>query len=241
MHRYYLLDHHYAVDDENLTGSMGHLLAFNPGSAAVELQVTLFFEDQEPAPFALTAPPKSRLNSTYDQWPVEPDMRFAMMVECERPVVCQATVGWNNTKNDYRPGATTKIEPEVRECAKSYMALDRLATDWYVADGVVIDNPAGIWVRESEWAVLLNPGAQPATVTIHMHYGDAAGEHTLVVPARRMRCVYMDDVADRNRGYGIHFASDQPVAAQWLRAVYWAHRPVLMAFWSVPGVPGPLS
>ena len=241
MHTYYLVDHEYTVDEENLTGSMGHLLAFNPGSDPVELAVTLFFEDKEPAAFTLQAPPGARLNSTYDKWPVKPDTRFALMVESAQPVVCQCTIGWNNTKNNYSPGAVSKIESEVRECAKSYMALDRLSTDWYVADGVVIDNPDRIWVRESEWAVLLNPGDQPATVTIEMHYGDEVGEHTAVVPARRMRCLYMDDIADRNRGYGIHFRSDQPVAVQWLRAVYWSHRPVLMAFWSVPGVPGPLA
>jgi len=31
MYTYYLLDHEYTEDEENLTGSMGHLLAFNPG------------------------------------------------------------------------------------------------------------------------------------------------------------------------------------------------------------------
>lgn len=241
MPAYYLLDHDYSIDEESLTGSMGHLLAFNPGDEAVDLQVTLFFEDADPAMFPLHAPPHARLNSTYDQWPVQANTRFAVMVKSDRPMVCQSTVGWNNTKNDYSPGAVPKIESEVRECAKSYMAIDRLAEDWYVADGVVIDNPDHIWVRESEWAVLLNPGDQAATVTIRMHYGDAVGEHTVKVPARRMRCLYMDDIADRNRGYGVHFHSDQPVAAQWLRAVYWAHRPVLMAFWSVPCVPGPLA
>ncbi|TEU08938.1 MAG: hypothetical protein E3J25_11135 [Anaerolineales bacterium] len=163
------------------------------------------------------------------------------MLESERPVICQSTVGWNNAKNNYRPGAPTKIEPEVRECAKSYMAIDQLARDWYVADGVVIDNPEGIWVRESEWAVVLNPGDRPAEVAMGLHYGDEVGEHRVEVPARRMKCLYMDDIAQRNRGYGIHFSSDQPVAVQWLRAVYWATRPVLMAFWSVPGVPGPLG
>ncbi len=241
MYTYYLLDHEYTEDEENLTGSMGHLLAFNPGSEDVDLKVTLFFEDREPVAFTLVAPAGWRLNSTYVQWPLEPDVRFAMMVESEQPLVCQSTVGWNNTKNNYRPGAESKIEPEVRECAKSYMAIDQLARDWYVADGVVIDNPEGIWVRESEWAVVLNPGDRPVEVAMGLHYGDEVGEHRVEVPARRMKCLYMDDIAQRNRGYGIHFSSDQPVAVQWLRAVYWATRPVLMAFWSVPGVPGPLG
>jgi len=243
MYTYYLLDHEYMENEEDLTGAFGHLLVYNPGPEEVELRGTVFFEDREPAALTHLAPPRMTSESNYRDWPVEPDVGFALMVESERPVICQSTVGCNNSKNNYRPGAPTRIEPEVRECAKSYMAIDRLATDWFLVDNVIIDTER-IWVRESEWVVLLNPGDQPARATMSLQRGQGdehqEEEHQMDVPARRIKCVYMDDFAP-HRFYGVHIASDQPVAVHKLRAVFWTDRPVLMAFWSVPGVPGPLA
>jgi hypothetical protein len=157
-------------------------------------------------------------------------------VESIEPLICQCTNGWNNTKNDYRPGAATRSPHGVRECAKSYLAITHLDRDWCVADGIVIDG-LGIWVRESEWAILLNPGDADAQVTMALHY-DEVVSHQLTVPARRVKWVYMDDIADRNRHYGVHFISDRPIAAQWLRTVMWEDQHELMAYWSVPCVPG---
>ena len=93
-------------------------------------------------------------------------------------------------------------------------------------------------------ALLLNPGDQPARAIMSLQWGQSdehqEEEHQMDVPARRIKCVYMDDFAP-HRFYGVHIASDQPVAVHKLRAVFWTDRPVLMAFWSVPGVPGPLA
>jgi hypothetical protein len=161
-------------------------------------------------------------------------------VESPEPVVCQSTNGWNNTGNDYTLNARTLSPGGVRECAKSYMAITQLGQDWYVADGIVIDRPDQLWIRESEWAVLLNPQDEPARLTLSL-YHDEISTHPVEVPARRLKCVYMDDIIQRNVHYGVHFHSDQPIAAQWLRAVMWNDRPELMAFWSAPCVPGPLS
>jgi len=58
MYTYYLLDHEYLEDEENLTGAFGHLLVYNPGSEEVELKGTVFFEDREPAAFTHQAPPR---------------------------------------------------------------------------------------------------------------------------------------------------------------------------------------
>jgi hypothetical protein len=178
--------------------------------------------------------------SNYSHWPIQPGTRFALKVESTEPVVCQSTVGWNVTLNDYGPKASTKSPQGLRECAKSYMAIPQLSRDWYLPDGIVIDMADKIYVRESEWALLLNPGDQSAAVTLALHY-DTIDEHTVTVPARRVLAVYMDDIARRNSHYGVHFSSDRPIAAQWLRQVAWYDRDEVMAYWSVPCVPGPLG
>ncbi len=240
MRTHYLLYHSYLVDEKQLFGEFGHLLAFNPSSRDADLRVTIYYEDREPESFALKAAAGRSTESNYAQWPVHPSTRFALKVESTEPIVCQSTIGWNNTLNDYSPGARTLSPHGVRECATSYMAITALATDWYVPDGIVIDTPDGMYVRESEWALLLNPGNEPARVTMALHY-DQVVEHELVVAARRLKVVYMDDVARRNAHYGAHFRSDRPIAAQWLRAVKWYDRPELMCYWCVPAVPGPLE
>ena len=237
---HYLLDHNYVVDPERLFGEFGHLLAFNPGPHDADLQVTVYFEDREPETFALKAPAGKSSESNYGNWPVRPNQRFALRVESSEPIICQSTIGWNNTMNDYSPKARTHSPQGVRECAKSYLAITTLSTDWYLPDGIVIDMPERMYVRESEWALLLNPGDEPARVTLGLHYDDVV-EHKVVVPARRLRVIGMDDIARRNSHYGVHFQSDRPIATQWLRAVNWNDRPELMCYWSVPCVPGPVG
>jgi len=237
---HYLIDHHYIVDEQNLFGEFGHLLALNPGPRNADLTVTIYYEDCEPETFTLKAPAGQSSESNYSNWPVKPGTRFAIQVESTEPIVCQSTVGWNNTMNDYAPDARTRSPHGVRECAKSYMSITRLATDWYLPDGIVIDMPNRIYVRESEWAAILNPSDQVAQVTLALHYAEVV-EHKIEVPARRLKVVYMDDVARRNAHYGVHFKSDRPIAVQWLRAVTWYGRSELMCTWSVPCVPGPLE
>jgi len=238
---YYLIDQEYRVDEESLFATMGHLLVFNPGQRDLELEATVYFEGAEPKTFALPAPAGQSTESNYANWPVEPNTLFALAVESPEPVACQCTIGWNVTNNDYAPQAATKSPLGVRECAKSYAAIVALSREWYLPDGIVIDNPDGCYVRESEWAVVLNPGRQDARVTMVLHYANGIREHEVKVPAQRLRRVPMDDLARRNAHYGVHFRTDQPVAAQWLRAVNWNDRDELMAFWSVPCVPGPLK
>ena len=240
MGTYYLIDHNYVVDQQNLFGEFGHLLAFNPGLRDADLKVTVYYEDREPEVFALQAPAGQSSESNYGNWPVAPGSRFAIRVESSEPIVCQSTVGWNNTMNDYAPGARTRSAHGVRECAKSYMAIARLASDWYLPDGIVIDMADRIYVRESEWAAILNPGDEDAQVTLALHYAEVS-EHQVQVPARRLKVVYMDDIVQRNVHYGVHLSSDRPVAMQWLRAVMWYDRSELMCYWSVPCVPGPLE
>ncbi|MDQ3413160.1 MAG: sensory rhodopsin transducer [Chloroflexota bacterium] len=237
MHTRYLIDFEYLFDAETGFAMMGHLLAFNLSGREAALKVTIYFEDAEPATFDLTVPAGQCVETNYEHWPIAPNQgRFALQVDSTEPVVCQATVGWNNAWNNYAPD-TVPLAPEgLRECAKSYLAHERLSRESGIADGVVLDNPNAMWVRESEWAVLLNPGPEPANVTLALHF-DEPQLHQVVVPPRRLVSVYMDDLVPHNKHYGVRFASDQPIAAQWLRSVNWYHRPDLMAFWSVPAVP----
>jgi hypothetical protein len=97
-----------------------------------------------------------------------------------------------------------------------------------------------MYVRESEWAFLLNPSDRDIQVSVAVHYKDV-DRFTYTVPARRIKSVFMDEIARRNSHYGAHFHADAPIAAQWLRTVNWTDRDEIMAYWSVPLVAGPLK
>lgn len=239
MPTYYLIDHEYLSDAATLHASMGHLLAFNPGKRDATLAITLFFEDREPITFEQVAPAGRSSESNYSRWPVQPNSRFALRVESDEPLVCQATIGWNNSGNDYARTARTLSPHGVRECAKSYMAITALSREWLVADGIVIKGP-DIYVRESEWAIVLNPGDAPAQVTLALYYDECVERHVTVAP-RRVCWVLLDSIARHNTHYGLTLTADQPVAAQWLRTVKWDDDSELMAYWSVPCVAGPLG
>ena len=229
---HYLVDLEYLLDADAGFGTIGHLVVFNPGRRAATLDVTAYFEDREPTTFRLEAPAGGTKESSYREWPITPGTRFALKVVSSEPVVAQVTMGWNNTAND-----TIPLPARPREAATSYQSIRELATRWYVADGIVIDAPKALWFRESEWAIVLNPSDQPATVDMRLFYRVLARSHTIEVPPRRVRAVKMDDVVLRaGLHYGVRFASDVPVAVQWRRTVNWYDSPELMAFWSVPAV-----
>jgi hypothetical protein len=234
---HYLLDYERGADREARFATGGHLLVFNPGRRAAELDVTAYFEDREPATFHLQARPGATTESEPREWPVPADGRFALRVESSEPVVAQATIGWNNTAGDFSPAATAAGGAPVREAASSYMGIPALARRWYVADATVIDAPETLWLHESEWALLLNPGDRPAKVRLSLFYRWFARHHEVEVPARRLRAVVMDDLAIANHHYGVRIVGDAPIAAQWRRTVKRQGSPELLAFWSVPGVP----
>ena len=236
---HYLIDYDYWLDQETLQASMGHLLVYVPGAQGAQATVIVYFEDRDPATFELTAPAGTSTESNYAKWPVTPNSRFALQVDTSEAAVCQATIGWNNSANDYSTGAKTNSAHGVRECARSYMAITQLSQDWYLADGLVLDNPSQIWVRESEWVFVLNPGEQPAQVVFTMQYAaDEVDEHRMLVPGRRLGVLYLDDIVRRNRHYGMHITADHPVAAQWMRVVKWDDDSETMTFWSVPCASG---
>lgn len=237
MNTAYLIDHEYLLNPHTLHATMGHLLVLNPGDQDAELQVDIFYENQPPTQFSLLAPARKSTETNYEHWYIRPDVRFALRVRSSLPVICQSTNGWNNSANDYRPGARTLSPNGVRECAKSYLALSHLSRDWYLPDGIVINQPEEWWVRESEWAVILNTNPQPAEVEMRLFF-DQVKVHPVTVAPQRLLCVYMDDIVPHNQHYGVHFHSQVPVAVQWLRAVNWNQGDELMTYWSTPCQPG---
>ena len=237
MRVHYLLDYECRFDPVTRFATMAHLVVFNPGRRQVDLQVTAYFEDREPRSFALLARPGTSTSWNCTDMPIEPNSRFALRVESSEPVFAQATLGWNDVANEAGWEARSASGARPREAAKSYTSIPALAPRWYVADGTVIARPGSGWVRESEWALVLNPRDRPARVELTLFYSVFARTHTVDVPARRLRAVSVDTFAIANHHYGARFVADQPVAVQWLRTLHWYDAPELMAFWSVPGVP----
>lgn len=239
---YYLIDNIVSTDEQTYDSEGGHLLAFNPGPRDSELTVTVYYTDADPEVRHFRAPARGVFETNCRRWEgLRQDVRFALAVESPEPLACQVTAGWNNAKSNFAPDAPTRDPQGVRECARSYMALPRLAREWCYADGIILDNPSRLWVKESEYCLILNPGAQAAEVTLALHYADGVEERAVRVGPRRLECVFMDPLARKNVHYGVLCTADLPVAAQWIREVRWYHRPDPMTFWSVPFVPGPLA
>lgn len=234
---HFLLDYEYFLDEASGEATMGHLVVLNPGNVDAELEITVYFEDREPASFTVTAPAQASTESNYTRWPVEADRRFALKVESTVPVFCQATIGWNNTSNDYDLGATTPSSNRPREAAKSYLSIPSLADRWYLPDGYIIDKPGLTWVSESEWLILLNPHAEDLTVTLTTYSHGNDVDRRLDIPAQRVRWIAMDERAPHNRHYGARVASPREIAAQWVRTVHWNDSSELMTSWSVPLAP----
>lgn len=235
---HYLIDFTYERDSETKHATMGHLVVFNPGSRPADLDATVYFEDREPEHFKMRARAGTSTESNYQSWPVKPGQRFALGITSSEPVVAQATIGWNNVGNNSAPTARAPDGGPPREAVTSYTAIPALAPRWYLADGIVLDRQSQLWIRESEWAVMLNPGDTPARVELGLFFRFITRSHTVYVPPRRVLAVRMDDlVMVRNRHYGVRITSDVPIAAQWRRTVNWYDRPELMSFWSIPCVP----
>jgi len=235
----YLIEQDYYVDEKSKYATMGHLLAFNPTKRDARLKLTFYYEDGEPTETSLVA--SAQKTSEWDWTRLkgpEKHKRFAMRIVSDEPVVVQATTGWNNTMNDY----SRRTKDGERECAKSCLGITSLSNVWYYVDGIVIDSP-NIWVRESEWAIILNPTKRPATLVMNLLFDDGEVQKLdWEIQAERLKWIYLDEVvAKKNRHYGVKFESTEMIAAQWLRVVYWVDKPGIMTFWSVPCCPAPLS
>ncbi len=236
---HYLIDFDARSDPSVPSATISHLSVLNPGATEAPLAITVYFEDREPTRFEASVPPFGTYQSAASNWPVGSNRRFALKVESAQMVACQATIGWTNTGNDYSPQArTTSRRGGVREAGKSYMAVQSLAREWFVADGFSIDNPEQLWLREAEWAVMLNPGDAPAQVTMTIYAGRRDEREPIRIPPRRLLWLPMRSVVGANARYGAGFRSDQPIAVQWLREVKWHDSEEVMVFWSVPAVPG---
>lgn len=235
LHTHYLVDFAYEKDPTTRFATEGHLVVFNPGARDADLDVTVYFDDREPEHLHLAARAGASTESSFSDWPVHPGDRFALAITSSEPTLAQATMGWNNVGNDGTPTARAADGSRPRETATSYVAIPALAQRWYLPDGIVLDDAQKMWIRESEWAVLLNPGDTTAHVDLALFFKVFTRSHTVQVPARRVHALRMEDLVTlRNKHYGIRVASDLPIAAQWRRTVEWYDSPELMSFWSVP-------
>lgn len=183
--------------------------------------------------------------------PIRRGSRFALRVESTEPVVCQAGLGWTNTRGHFSWGARTRSGDRQREAARSYNAIRRLSRNWLYADAIILNDgvrqtvnrllpgnppPHSLWIRESEFALLLNPGDDSATVTLALHYGQTVRRQVLTVPPRRLMRHFMDPIAVPNEHYGVSVSSTADIAFQWLRLMRWHGSEEPMTFWSAPGL-----
>lgn len=214
----------------------GHLVVFNRSDRPANLDLTAYFEEREPKRWKMIAKPGTSTETSSQSWGIPQGLRYAIEVRSDEPIVAQATVGWTNTGGDYSPNARTSSPRGIREAAKSYVATRDLPLRAFVADGIVLDGPQNLWIRESEWALLLNPGEAPAHVVLSLLGSGWQRRQEIEVPPRRLRALYMDDIAPRNEHYGVEMNSDRPVAMRWVREVRWYDSPEIMGYWSVPAV-----
>jgi hypothetical protein len=245
---HYLIDFEYGIDKVTGFGRIPHLSVFNPGTQDAQLSITAFYMDRAPNSFELTIPAQTSFENSAEAWPVPFNSRFALKVESTQPVIVQGTQGWNNTANDYSWNGLPTTSNIRRETAKSYMALNSLAKECYIADGLLIDAQEHIWIKETEDLILFNPNKQDLTVTIYIYYGERSVtrfeipldipvlKKTLQVPAERMDVIPLNKLVRANWHYGARITGDLPFAAHWLRMVYWYDQSELMSEWSVPCV-----
>lgn len=241
MYSYYLLYNNYFEDERTHTGHFGHYLLFNPWDEDVEANVTIYYQDKEPESFSLPAYAGVTNESNFRSWGViKPGRRFASRIQSKIPLICQHTGGWNNLMNNHAP--LKEVRPDPRETVISYTAITRLSNDWYHPDCIVIDMPDKVWLRESEWIILLNPGVEKARANIEMIFSkDQKNVYEAEIAPMTFKFIQMDDITKKNVHYGVHVRSDKLIAAQWYRTINWYTKDELMAHWSVPMVPAPLD
>lgn len=237
LQRHYLVDYEYSTNEASLDATTGHLVVFNPGRDDAHLDVTVFFEDADPVDFRQVAKAAASTESDAGRWPVPPGRRFALAIESDRPVIAQATLGRTNTGGRYETGAVTADGAPYAEAATSYVSLGTPARHWKVADGIVIEAAGRLWLRETETAILLNPGDENAEVRFEFLLDGERRTHRVEVPARRLRRVSLAGLVPANRHYGTTIESDQPILAQWRREVYREGSPRPLSFWSLPATP----
>ena len=150
--------------------------------------------------------------------------------------MAEATIGWYSSTAGSIKSAETTSPKGLREAGTGYRASGALAQRWYVADGIIIDEPDQQWVKEWDTALILNPGDGPVEVTLNLFYSPFTRKKTLTVPARRLALVPMKPLAIANHHYGISLDATAPVALQWRRTLGWSDSSEVMALWSTPAL-----
>ncbi len=122
-------------------------------------------------------------------------------------------------------------------------------TEWYQADGIIIDRLNGhMWDGHwgaGDWLCLVNPDGKDAHITITVFFEDLPPRsHSLTLGARRARNLALHGVPgllERNKQYGLRVRSNVPILAQSTRGEYEPDDPVTNAMGSTILTPGPLT
>jgi len=233
---HYLLDCIYRIDPTTGFRESGHLTVFDPSPGRANLDVTIYFADRDPERTVLQTRPGATTSWDFSQLPVRDGDRFALKIESSEPVVAEATVAWYSSPAGFRKSAETTSSKRLREAATGYRASTALAQRWYVADGIILDEPDQVWMREWETVLILNPGDTPGDVTIRLFYSPFTRTKKLTVPARRLAVVPMKPLAIANHHYGVGMDATTPIAVQWRRTIGWYDSSEVMALWSKPAL-----
>ncbi len=124
-----------------------------------------------------------------------------------------------------------------------------LYTEWYYADGIIMDNRGGKKIGDhwdsGDWICLANPSSQEAHITLTVFWEDLPPrDHVLTLGAQRARNLGLHGVKgllEHNKLYGVRVRSDVPILAQDTRGEYEPDDPVTNAMGSTILTPGPLT
>ena len=99
-----------------------------------------------------------------------------------------------------------------------------------------MDDQEKLWIRESEWLVVVNPTDQEVDLNLGLYEAKGRREHCWKVAPRRANRLHIDPLVTLNRHHGETLTSSVPVVANWRRHVYWYDSRELMTFWTIPAV-----
>lgn len=124
-----------------------------------------------------------------------------------------------------------------------------LYTEWYYADGIILDRRGGKMIGDhwdsGDWICLANPGSRQAHITLTVYHEDLPPrDYALTLGARRAMNKGLHAVAgllEHNKLYGVRVRSDVPILAQDTRGEYEPDDPVTNAMGSTILTPGPLT
>lgn len=178
----------------------------NPQAEDLDVTVTYFtptvvdFET-----YRVTAEHRFTVNVNHEVarlWPDEPAQDVSVKVEAAEGIIVERPI-YFAYKNDWEGGHTV-----VGETAPG--------VEWFLAEGYCE------WNFET-WICILNPGDEPANVTINYRRGDGAPlpEQIRTVAGKSRSTIYVNQVVGKGE-FSFHITSDQPIVVE--RPIYFSYR-----------------